>query len=119
MLHRPWIRIAAVTGAIVLLTTGCSLWGSKNANQIDPPQSDTGAGVEAVSGAISGTGSKAGSGTVTINMAESQNQMTLFAKDAKGCSNQFESAQNTVSGKDHTGVHGERRAGGQSLAFGL
>ncbi|SEC71055.1 GerMN domain-containing protein [Paenibacillus sp. GP183] len=94
MLHRPWIRIAALTGAIVLLTTGCSLWGSKKANQIDPPQSGTGA--EAVSKTVSGTGSGsgsgtgsssgsgAGSGTVTINMADSQNQMTLFAKDAKG-----------------------------------
>jgi germination protein M len=78
MSHRKWIRIAALTGAIVLLTTGCSLWGSKNSNQIDPPQSETGAA--AVSGTVSGTSS----GTMTINMAESQNQMTLFAKDAKG-----------------------------------
>jgi germination protein M len=80
MVHRPWIRIAAVTGAIVLLTSGCSLWSSKKSNQIDPPQAGKGAGVEAVSGAVSGNGS----GKVTVNMADNQNQMTLFAKDAKG-----------------------------------
>jgi germination protein M len=77
MLHRPWIRIAAVTGAIVLLTTGCSLWGSNNSNEIDPPQFDTAAGA----GAVPATAS----GTVVVDMTESQsNLMTLYVKDASG-----------------------------------
>jgi germination protein M len=70
MLHRPWIRAAAITGVIALLTTGCSLLGAKETKQIDPPQQESGA--------------QTTSGAVTINMAESTAQMTLYAKDAKG-----------------------------------
>jgi germination protein M len=71
MKHQPWIRSAAIAGAIALLTTGCSILGS-GSNQIDPPPQ---AGAEA--------DVLATSGAVTINMAESS-QMTIFAKDAKG-----------------------------------
>jgi germination protein M len=72
MLHPTWIRAAAVTGIIVLLTTGCSLLGAKETKQIDPPQ------------AVADT--QTTSGAVTINMAETQAQaqITLYAKDNKG-----------------------------------
>jgi germination protein M len=72
MLHRPWIRAAAITGVIVLMTTGCSLLGTGEKNQIDPPQAEAEAEAQTTSGAV------------TIDMTKAQAQMTVYVKDAKG-----------------------------------
>ncbi|NEW04445.1 stage II sporulation protein [Paenibacillus sp. SYP-B3998] len=74
MKQQHWIRSAAIVGAIALLTTGCSVWGSGKKSDIDaPPKAGTEA--EAVTT----------SGAVTIDMgADNSSQMTVYVKDAKG-----------------------------------
>jgi germination protein M len=75
MKQQKWLRYAAMVGAIALLTSGCSLLGKGNKNQVDPPPT---AGTEA--------DALTAAGAVTVNMAESesQSQMTIYVKDAKG-----------------------------------
>jgi germination protein M len=72
MIQRTWVRSAAIAGTIALLTTGCSLLGTGEKKQIDPPQ----AGAEAESLTTSAA--------VKIDMTDNQSQMTVFVKDAKG-----------------------------------
>ncbi|SDD26130.1 germination protein M [Paenibacillus sp. UNCCL117] len=65
------IRWAAVTGLIMVMTTGCSMLETKEqSRQIDPPQG----GVEA----------KATSGHVSVPELVNPMQLTVYAKDEKG-----------------------------------
>ncbi|MEK3913899.1 GerMN domain-containing protein [Paenibacillus sp. FSL H7-0331] len=74
MKQYPWIRLAAVTGVIVLLTSGCSLLGTKEQSQpIDPPPT----GVEP---AAAPTITQPVSGKTAQNLAA----ITVYAKDEKG-----------------------------------
>jgi germination protein M len=72
MIQRTWVRSAAIAGVIALLTTGCSILGTGEKKQIDPPQA--GAEVDSI----------ATTGAVTVDMTDNQSQMTVFLKDAKG-----------------------------------
>ncbi|MBP1995907.1 GerMN domain-containing protein [Paenibacillus eucommiae] len=76
MLQRSWFRTAAIAGVIVLMTTGCSLFGAGEKNQIDPPQAEAGAGGEAEL--------QTTSGTAVVETSENLTPMTVFVKDAKG-----------------------------------
>jgi germination protein M len=68
-----WTRWAAVTGIVMLLTSGCSILGSKEQSQpIDPPQ--TGAADAAA------TSAKPVSGAVIQNPSS----ITVYAKDSNG-----------------------------------
>ncbi|MFE5320196.1 GerMN domain-containing protein [Paenibacillus sp. NPDC056579] len=67
-----WTRWAAVTGIVVLLTSGCSVLGTKEQSQsIDPPP----------------TGADASSNTakpVTAPVVQNPSSVTVYAKDANG-----------------------------------
>ncbi|TDF97598.1 GerMN domain-containing protein [Paenibacillus piri] len=67
-----WTRWAAVTGIVVLLTSGCSALGTKeNSQSIDPPPTGADAAADKV---------KAVSGTVIQNPSP----VTIYAKDNNG-----------------------------------
>lgn len=70
MKQYKWIRWAAVTGIVVLLTSGCSEATKEQSQPIDPPQ--TGADAAA-------TGAQAVSAAMENSM-----QVTVYAKDEKG-----------------------------------
>jgi germination protein M len=72
MQHYRWIRMAALTGIIALLASGCSTLGTKEQSQpIDPPP--TGADAAAVT-------VKSVNGTVIPNPST----ITIYAKDGNG-----------------------------------
>jgi germination protein M len=80
MKHYKWIQWGAVTGAIVLLTSGCSILGSGQKTQIDPPPAGYGeaatAGVQTIDAGTTGAAGPADS--------KNLQQTTLYFKDGNG-----------------------------------
>ncbi len=71
MIQWKWLRYAIMTGAIALVTSGCSILGSGGNDAIDPPP-----GTDAQTATTQ---------PVTIDMAAQKlSQMTVYVKDAKG-----------------------------------
>lgn len=72
MKQYKWTRWAAVTGIVVLLTSGCSVLDTKEQSQsIDPPPTGAGAGDHTVK-------------PVTAPAVQNASPVTVYAKDANG-----------------------------------